>query len=124
MKCEHATRVNKHAVKCGLGLFGGVPSPGVCRTCQHYKGADSTPVPAPLPGPLDMIKNFVASAGEWSKAGFPVVDEAEHEKRVSACAGCPEWEGEARLGLGKCKACGCTGLKRWLETEACPKGLW
>lgn len=124
MTCPHATRVNEHAIRCALDLFGGLPSPGVCRTCEHYKGDDANPIPAPLPGPLDMLKSFAVASSRWADAGFPVVSEEEHAERVEICNSCPEWEAGARFGAGKCRVCGCTKLKRWLATERCPKEKW
>lgn len=46
--------------------------------------------------------------------------------RTAACLACPAWDGAARGGLGKCrdKRCGCTGFKRELATEKCPRGYW
>jgi len=124
VSCKHATRVGENAIKCGLNLFGGLPSLGVCRTCEHYEGGDGNPIPAPLPNALEMVKNFTKAAGRWADAGFPTVTENVHDARAAICESCEEWDGKARMGAGKCNACGCTGLKRWLATESCPLKKW
>lgn len=69
-----------------------------------------------------MAVNFGKAVARWVGAGFPVVEEAVYARRTEVCLACPFWDGNARFGLGKCKApgCGCTGLKRWLATERCP----
>lgn len=78
------------------------------------------------PTPAELAANFAGAMGQWIKAGLPVVTEVQYAARTAACESCELWDGEARLGLGKCKApgCGCTKFKRWLATERCkhPEG--
>ena len=124
VSCQHLTPINSTTGKCELHLFGGFPSIGVCRTCEHYDGDDAKPLPPPLPGPLEMLKSFATASKKWADAGFPTVTEDQYQSRVDDCEGCSEWDEKARLGMGKCNACGCTGLKRWLATEQCPKNKW
>jgi hypothetical protein len=99
------------------------------------------PQPQPLPRPplpeeptrIEMAANFSVAMGRWAAAGFPTVSAEEYALRNMACehsgpegTACEYWDGDARWGLGKCKApgCGCTRFKRWLATERCrhPKG--
>jgi hypothetical protein len=72
----------------------------------------------------EMTKNFTAAVGSWIKAGMPVVSEDIFQSRLSTCASCDHWSGDARMGFGKCKVCGCTRLKHWLATSKCPAGKW
>lgn len=34
MNCPHATAIDQHTNACGLGLYGGRPSVGICHKCQ------------------------------------------------------------------------------------------
>lgn len=34
LNCPHASRIDRHTNQCGLGLYGGRPSQGVCLKCQ------------------------------------------------------------------------------------------
>lgn len=61
---------------------------------------------------------------QWTTAGFPLADAETLKQREEICAMCEDWDAEARGGLGKCKVCGCTKLKRNMATEKCPKGKW
>ncbi len=83
-------------------------------------------IPLQDPGILELASNFSKAIEKWVSAGFPISEESIYKKRSSICEVCEYWHGEARFGLGVCKAkgCGCTRLKRWLETEKCPKGKW
>lgn len=74
----------------------------------------------------EMAVNFTGAMVSWAKNGFPVVDKEEYERRALICAGCDKWDGDARMGLGICRAkgCGCTGFKRWLASESCVLKKW
>lgn len=85
----------------------------------RIKYAEPTPLTV-----LEMTQNFVGAIGRWATAGFPVATESQAKQRQAICAACPEWEMDARLGLGKCRACGCAGFKAWLATERCPLSKW
>ncbi len=82
------------------------------------------------PKPEEMVRNFSLAMGKWIKAGFKVVDQEKHNARAAICQGneltpkCDFWEPGARLGMGKCKKCGCTKMKLWLATEKCPVDKW
>jgi hypothetical protein len=80
----------------------------------------------PEPRFVDSAENLAKAIGRWIKGGFAVASAETIGKRKAACEACPYWEGDARLGLGKCKhaKCGCTKLKWWLETETCPDNRW
>lgn len=59
--------------------------------------------------------------------GEPILASSEqYRSRLKICRSCPSgmWEEEARLGLGKCRACGCTRAKFAVAGELCPLGHW
>jgi hypothetical protein len=75
------------------------------------------------PTVAEMALNFGGAMARWIKGGFKVASEAEFQRRLLICQGCPNWS--ATAGIGRCKKCGCcTSLKLWLETERCPLGKW
>lgn len=80
--------------------------------------------PPQEPSLAQMAANFAGSMVGWIKAGFPVVSEAQFRARQTACNGCAEWDAQARFGMGKCRACGCTKWKPWLATATCKRGRW
>lgn len=83
---------------------------------------------APEPIPLaELARNGLTAASRWAVAGFPLASLTVFSERAKACSECldsqgvPVWSSE---GIGHCRACGCTGLKRYLATERCPAGKW
>ena len=68
--------------------------------------------------------NFMRAMRAWHSAGFPVVSRATFGVRFSACKACEYWHAEDLLKFGRCRheKCGCSCLKLWLSTEACPLG--
>jgi hypothetical protein len=74
----------------------------------------------------ELAANFSGAIMRWVKAGAPVSSQEVYGERSAVCDACQYWDGTARLGLGKCSApgCGCTSMKRWLQTERCPLGKW
>ena len=83
------------------------------------------PPPPPRPQPptptlAELAENFAGAMSGWAQAGFKVVERAEYERRHTACLSCEFWQPDARLGLGKCKKCGCSRVKLWLFTSRCP----
>jgi len=40
---------------CGVGLYGGKPSPGVCRRCEHFKGETVPAAAMPAASPARSI---------------------------------------------------------------------
>jgi len=78
------------------------------------------------PSIADLASNFATAISRWTAAGFSTVTREQYDARAAVCDACEYWDGNARLGLGKCGApgCGCTAMKRWLSTEKCPLGKW
>lgn len=75
---------------------------------------------------LGLLSNFAEAITSWAQAGFPVVSESTFKERAYTCLQCPFWDNTVRVRLGKCNhpKCGCTILKAWLATEACPDNRW
>jgi hypothetical protein len=72
------------------------------------------------PSPAELAKNFAVAMADWVRAGYEVVDQAEHERRRAICLECEHWDAGARLGTGKCRVCGCSSVKWWLASSKCP----
>jgi hypothetical protein len=45
-------------------------------------------------------------------------------ERTTTCLGCLNWNPRAYKGLGKCEACGCSGIKIKLAASKCPIQKW
>lgn len=71
-----------------------------------------------MPGISEMVGNFAKAIGEWAGKGFPVVSNEQFTSRYDVCRACENWTGY------RCKICGCTKMKLWLETEKCPERRW
>lgn len=80
--------------------------------------------PPKEPNLAQMAANFAGAMLAWIKAGFPVVSEGQFRSRQAACNSCDHWDGRARLGMGKCRLCGCARWKPWLATSRCKAGKW
>lgn len=74
----------------------------------------------PDPTFLDLTNNFADAIKEWVNSGAKVVNRDVYEYRHAICEGCEHWQSNARLGTGKCKICGCSGIKLWLASSKCP----
>ena len=119
MNCQRDLPVYFHGGKC---LW---PSKNAeCRGCANADKIIESFTTIKPPTFLQQTASLTASLWEWSKAGFPVADEQVIAARRATCVACPEWDGTARLGAGKCGKCGCSQFKWWLATERCPLGKW
>lgn len=88
---------------CGLGLFGGTPSAGVCgRVCDRREPI--TEGPAVEPAPKSLIEK-VSSFARALAAGKYVDDETRTE-RERICAACDKAKRAADGSLA-CSICGC-----------------
>ena len=45
-------------------------------------------------------------------------------ERKATCLGCLNWNPRGYKGLGRCEACGCSGLKVKLTASKCPIFKW
>lgn len=70
------------------------------------------------------FRTFSGAMRAWVAAGLPMASPGVYEARIGICKACPEWESEGWLGMGKCKSCGCSGVKLRLETSKCPLDKW
>lgn len=76
------------------------------------------------PSLFQMAKNFGTAMLDSAKTGFKKVTPEQHAERMAICNTCQFWDGKARMGMGKCAKCGCTGAKQWLSSSSCPINLW
>lgn len=76
------------------------------------------------PGTGEVLSNFFSSVRESVKTGFRRVSAEKHQERLDICAQCRFWRPSAFMGMGKCKKCGCSGVKLWLSTSRCPINKW
>lgn len=72
----------------------------------------------------EALYNFVSAMQESAKTGFKRVSSEKHKERLDICSQCRFWKQTAYLGMGKCRKCGCSGLKLWLSTSRCPIQKW
>jgi hypothetical protein len=101
----------------------GSPYGCLCWTAETYlklKAKYALPPPT-IP---QLLLQFGRSLAAWRNAGYPITPFPLYRHRLATCRACPEWQEDAYLGLGKCQACNCTGIKHWLQTEACPLKNW
>ena len=76
------------------------------------------------PSLIQMAKNFGSAMVVSAKTGFKKITPVQHAERMAVCNTCAFWDGKARMGMGKCAKCGCTGAKQWLASSTCPINLW
>jgi hypothetical protein len=76
------------------------------------------------PSMLAMARGLVKSTGRYVADGFKNVSKETHEKRLAICTACPSWEPGRYFGLGRCKQCGCSGIKLQGRLEVCPLSKW
>jgi hypothetical protein len=86
----------------------------------HEKFPVPTFIPPKEPTLAEMTTNFTQAVAGWAKAGFKVVNKEVFESRHSICQACEHWLPDARLGIGKCRKCGCSIYKLWMATSQCP----
>ncbi len=96
----------------------------VTRLAELPPDSASRPPEITEPTLTELTANFASAMTRWASAGFQTVTKEQYDARAAICSSCEFWDATARLGLGKCKACGCTKFKRWLATERCPKQKW
>lgn len=95
--------------------------------CKHTPDACTDQDPnGPTMG--QMAVNFVSSMAQWLGAGANVAPKDMIYRRHEICIGCPHWSGlkdsSASIMTGRCKMCGCNGVKLALETSRCPLAKW
>ena len=72
----------------------------------------------------EMVAGFVKTTAEWLACGAPVVSPEQYKERAQLCLDCEFFDPEAFAGKGRCTKCGCSGVKLYLATAACPIDKW
>lgn len=73
-----------------------------------------------MPTVKEMIGNITDSFWQWKQAGYKMVSEEEHAKRMAYCNDCDHLTDKRR-----CTKCGCfMELKSKLDGMTCPIGKW
>ncbi len=131
MTCPHATPISDHANACGLKLYGGRPSKGVCAYCisrgentpEHAARIKANPpTPPSLP---QQAANLGSSLVKWAGSGFTATDPDTLASRMDTCKACDLWDAAGMAGTGRCRKCGCsTQAKLRMASEKCPIGKW
>ena len=84
------------------------------------------PAAAPTrpPSVVRQAATGVTSFTRWVAAGRPKTPADALAMREGKCRACVDWDAKGFAGLGRCRRCGCSGIKLTWATEACPKGEW
>lgn len=71
------------------------------------------------------LGGVVVASGKLAAKKQPVLasDEVVAERKAT-CLGCLNWNPRGYMGLGRCEACGCSGLKVKLAASKCPLLKW
>lgn len=72
------------------------------------------------PGIFNLAKNLSNSLIQWNRAGRPVVNNEQWNKRLNICRQCQYWEEIGNSQIARCKKCGCSSGKLLLATSKCP----
>ena len=129
MTCPHATAISAQVNACGLGLYGGRPSKGVCAYCIS-RGENTTEFAAiqPIqstPSIPQMLKTASKAVTNFARSGFATTDPKTLASREATCRGCDMWDAKAVNETGRCRKCGCaTWAKLRMASEKCPLGKW
>lgn len=101
---------------------------GIERGEEPHAAAGGGGAGAGEPGLAAMARGLGAAmvqvAAGAAAGGGVLVEPAAYRRRLEVCRACEWWREGARLGLGKCRKCGCTRLKLRLAALACPAGKW
>lgn len=84
------------------------------------------------PGIPAQAVSMAREVWRWIVVDGAKVDMDLYKKRKEICAGtedgsrprCQFWNGEARMGYGRCAVCGCGQLKLFMPSATCRKGKW
>lgn len=133
MSCKHL-----NGGVCSLGLYGGRPTPGVCRQCSSYDGPPMDPVETTRGTKQKRVRTkeeqeasieryLRAEASLWSQG--PVHLPIYHE-RESECIACPARDPSGDV-IGFCNDCGCghrerarLSVKLHMPLTTCPRKRW
>lgn len=76
------------------------------------------------PTMLEKMSAVSRALYKFAVGGFKVVSEELWLKRKSICEQCGFYNGESGVLGVACKACGCSRVKNWLTSSACPERKW
>jgi hypothetical protein len=121
---EHKLLVSRSSPKFLDALF---RDPENSRYVQH----ESVPAQRAQPSNGELVGKAAKALFSWARTGFTHVDKETYERRLSACAQCPNLAAAPNSLLYKikragedmrtCTLCGCvTGRKALIPSESCP----
>lgn len=76
------------------------------------------------PGLAQTALNAVKASARFAASGFQKASQPTYLARQALCRACPEWDDTGHAGLGRCRKCGCSGIKLTWASERCPLGKW
>jgi hypothetical protein len=129
--CPHITERLKYSNRCGLGLYGGQPSPGTCARCQHVTEVRTVAPPRPA-----KVITAIKSIAKTQLLRIDRVDDDTQAARLAICDACPVvvrkngqphrcgpmYESWKQQGGS---TCGCLlNLKARDRQQECPQGKW
>ena len=79
---------------------------------------------SPTPALPALAGTAVRALTRFAASGFRKASDSTLLARQSLCRTCPEWEHEGYAGLGRCRKCGCSGIKLTWASEQCPLDKW
>lgn len=118
--CDHAKSIERGIAACGLGLFGGRPSVGICmRRCSSRMASGTAAEPEqPKPGPT------VKDATKADVGQSPAILEG----RMAACLACDGLRRMIRNADDQtyigCRHCGCGSVNLGSSAASCPLSKW
>lgn len=79
----------------------------------------NTPAAVPPPVVYQAV-TVVGATARWFAAGRPKRTPEQLAEVRAICSACPHWDPAGWLGKGRCRKCGCAGIKQEWSTERCP----
>jgi hypothetical protein len=76
------------------------------------------------PSMYEQARGLAKAIYAHASSGFKTVRKETHEARLAICAQCTSWEPSGWGGMGRCKQCGCSGIKLTWKTSICPLAKW
>lgn len=111
----------RHRAANGLELSVELFTETVCASTKGIGCSDGE-----MPNLLVQARNLAGEMATWIKSGFEKAPKDILSKRLGICESCQHWGGQRGGSLikGRCKLCGCYGIKLALATSVCPAGKW
>lgn len=93
--------------------------PGQDRLDRRRRQTDH-PQPIDPPTWSKMLASFTTESIRWAASGFKLAPRDTLQERHRICLECRHWDPDRWAGTGGCRICGCSRLKPFLATTACP----